>query len=80
VNCATNNVPGRLGGARDRARISATNEALDQDSPTNADQIRLQASLIGAKDCVILPQLAASLGLRQNGISKDGRGEANTLK
>jgi hypothetical protein len=33
--------------------------------PTNAVQIRLRASLIGQKDCVILPQLSARLGLRQ---------------
>src|SRR5258707_14367930 len=46
-------------------RVSAANEARDRNNPTNAVQIRLQASLIRAKDCVILPQLSAPLGLRQ---------------
>jgi hypothetical protein len=45
--------------------ISAANEAGDRNNPTNAVQIRLRASLIGQKDCVILPQLSARLGLRQ---------------
>src|ERR1700737_1670516 len=48
-----------------RSRVSAANEARDRNNPTNAVQIRLQASLIRAKDCVILPQLSAPLGLRQ---------------
>src|SRR4030081_3706906 len=45
--------------------ISAANEAGDRNNPTNAVQIRLRASLIAQKDCVILPQLSARLGLRQ---------------
>jgi len=52
-----------------RTRISATNEARDRNNPTNADQIRLQASLMRAKDCVILPQLSAPLGLRQGQVA-----------
>jgi hypothetical protein len=37
----------------------------DRNNPTNAVQIRLKASFIGQKDCVIPPQLSARLGLRQ---------------
>jgi hypothetical protein len=48
-----------------RTRISAANEARDRNNPLNAVQIRLQASLMGQKDCVILPLLSAGLGLRQ---------------
>jgi hypothetical protein len=40
-------------------RISASNEALDRNNPTNADQTKLQPSLIEKKDCVILPLLPA---------------------
>jgi len=53
------------GGKLRAAQISATKEALDRNNPTNADQIRLQASLMEEKDCAILPQLLARLGLRQ---------------
>src|SRR5258705_11377875 len=45
--------------------ISAANEAGDRNNPTNGVQIRLRASLMGQKDCAILPQLSARLGLRQ---------------
>jgi hypothetical protein len=50
---------------RDHDLHSAANEARDRNSPTNAVRIRLQASLIGKKDCAILPQLSARLDLRQ---------------
>ena len=46
-------------------KISAANEDRVRNNPINAVQIRLQASFIGQKDCVILPQLSARLGLRQ---------------
>ena len=62
--------------------ISAANEAGDRNNPTNAVQIRLRASLMGQKDCVILPQLSARLGLRQGQVdasSTDGLGEKVTV-
>src|SRR5260370_27652738 len=49
--------------------ISAANEAGDRNNPINAVQIRLRASLMGQKDCVILPQLSARLGLRQGQVT-----------
>src|SRR5258708_7114772 len=45
--------------------LPISNEAGDRNNPTNAVQIRLQASFIGQKDCVILHQLSARLSLRQ---------------
>src|ERR1022692_4996185 len=46
-------------------KISAANEDRVRNNPINAVQIRLQASFIGQKDCVILSQLSARLNLRQ---------------
>ena len=46
-------------------KISAANEDRVRNNPINAVQIRLQASFIGQKDCVILSQLSARLSLRQ---------------
>jgi hypothetical protein len=42
-------------------RISTSNEAFDRNKPTNADQTRLQLSLIEWKDCVVLHRLPARL-------------------
>src|ERR1700730_6711518 len=60
-----------------RTRTSAANEARDRNNPTNAVQIRLKASFIGQKDCVIPPQLSARLGLRQG---QEGMGPSAIAK
>src|ERR1035437_3037188 len=46
-------------------RVAPDSADRVRNNPINAVQIRLQASFIGQKDCVILPQLSARLSLRQ---------------